>query len=71
MIAPLRDYEPDPGPANPALTSARQVIAATLLPPRRRASAPVVWPEWRAWMAVGVVALTTLAYAGAIWRRFR
>jgi hypothetical protein len=71
MIAPLRDYEPEFEPAHPALASARQVIAATLLPPRRRVPGPTIWPEWRAWMALGVVALTTLAYAGALWRRYR
>lgn len=71
MIAPLRDYEPEYEPSNPALASARQVIAATLLPPRRRSARQTARPEWRAWMAIGLMALTTLAYAGALWRRFR
>jgi hypothetical protein len=74
MIAPLRNYEPDHEagePVPPALTAARHTVAAALLPARRRPAPVAAWPEWRAWVAVGLIALSTAAYVAALWRRFR
>jgi hypothetical protein len=79
MIAPLRDYEPDREaggepenpPAPPALIAARRTVALALLPDRRRPTPAAAWPEWRAWLAVGLVALSTALYVAALWRRVR
>jgi hypothetical protein len=79
MIAPLRDYEPDReagqasdhAPAPPALIAARHTVAAALLPAPRRVPPSAAWPEWRAWLAVALIAFSTAVYVAALWRRVR